>query len=182
MQPIIDEEIIIPLNNVACSHHHSIIEPRHGSSSGTSQTLDAVLQSPEAPSPSDDRTAPSSPLHVFVSDDSNSPKFTAQRHFVTSPTVYTRQHHHSMPGYRSDSTESTEKLGSGEISRSTRDMTLVAESSHSSFYSSRRLSREDTIISSPTCVEDKETPALTQYDISPVAPEHFSRYKKRRKM
>ena len=117
-----------------------------------------------------------------MSDDSKLPLYTGQRHFVLSPTVDTRRPHHRMPGYRSDSTESTEKLGSGEISCLTRDMTLVAESSHSSFYSSRRLSREDTIISSPTDVEDKETPALSRDDICPVAPENFSRYKKRRKM
>ena len=81
------------LNNVACSHYPSIIESRHGSSSSSSQTLDSVLESPETPSPSDDRTAPSSPLHVFVSDDSNSPIYTAQRHLVSSPTVDTRRLH-----------------------------------------------------------------------------------------
>ena len=119
-----------------------------------------------------------------MSDDSNQPIYTAQRHFVSSPTTDTRRlrlHHHRQLGYRSDSTESTDKLGSGEIFR-LRDMTLVAESSQLSIDLSTRLSHEGTAVSSPTCVEDEETPVPSPIEICPVAPEKFSRHEKRRKM
>ena len=87
-----------------------------------------------------------------------------------------------MRGYRYDSTESTDKIGSGDISRSTRDMTLVAEPSQMSLDLSTRLSHEGTMISSPICAEDQATPVLSPNDIYPAAPENFSRHKKRRKM
>lgn len=190
MQPIIDEQII-PLNNVACSLYPSIIEPHDGSSSSSSQTLDVldvVLQSPEMLSVSSyDRTTPSH--RISVPDDSNLPNlpiYTTQRHFVSSPTADTRpsRPHHRLRGYRSDSTESTDKLGSGEISRLTlaRDMTLVAGSPQLSFDLSTGLSHEGTTICSPTCVEDQRTPVSSPIDIYPVAPENFSRHEKRRKM
>ena len=167
LQPITDEQIIIPINNVACSLYPSIIGPREGSSSSSSQTLDAVMQCPEMLSPSDDRTTPS--LHISVSDDSNTPIYiTTQAHLVSSPTSDPRRPHHRLRGYRSDSTESTDKLGSGEISRLSRDMTLVAGSS--------------TTVSSPNCVEDQGTLVLSPKDLYPVAPENFSRHEKRRKM
>jgi len=138
------------------------------------------MQSPEmlSPSPSDDRTAPS--VHISVSDESDisdQPTYTGQRHFVSSPTSVTRRLHHRQLGYRSDSTESTDKLqvGSGEISTLSRDMTPVAGTSQLSIDLSKRLSHE---VSSPIlCVEDKST-----IEIFPVAPEGFSRYRKRRKM
>lgn len=177
-----DEQIIIPFNNVACSLYPSIIEPRYGSSSSSSQTLDTVFQSPEMLSPSDDRTTPS--LHISVSDDSNKPIYAA--HIVSSPTADTRRPHpgHRIRAYRSDSTESTDKLGSGEISRLTRDMTLVAGSSQLSIDLSTVLSHEGTTISSPTCVGDhwQGTPVLSLIDIYPVPPEKFSRHEKRQKM
>ena len=176
MQPIIDEQVTIPLNNVACSLFPSIIEPRDGSS----QTLDTVLQSPEMLSPSEDRTTPT--LHISASDDSDVPIYTGQPHFVSSPTVDTRRLHYRQRGYRSDSTESIDRLGSGEISRSTRDMTLVAGSSELSFDLSTGHSHEGTTISSPTFVEYEGTPALSPDDIYPVAPEKISRHEKRRKM
>ena len=179
---------IIPLNNVACSLYPStsIIVPHDGSSSSSSQTLDTVLQSPEMLSPSDDGTTPS--LHsIAVSDDSDSLIYATQPHFVSSPTAETRRPHHRLRGYRSDSTESTDisdVLSSGEISRLTRDMTLVERSSQLSFDLSTGLSHEGTRIFSPTCQcgEDQGTPVLSPYDIYPVAPENFLRYEKRRKM
>jgi hypothetical protein len=182
LQPIIDEQAI-PLNNVAFSLYPCIFEPHDCSSSSSSQTLDMVLQSPEmlSPSPSDDRTAPS--LHISVSEESDvsdHPMYTGQRHFVSSPTSVTRRlQHHRQLGYHSDSTESTDKLGSGEISRLSlaRDMTLVAGTSQLSIDLSTRLSHEGTKVSSLTCVEDEST-----IDIYPVAPENFKRHEKRRKM
>ena len=179
MQPIINKQIIIPLNNVAYSLHPSIIEPHDGLSSSSSQTLNAVLQSPEILSPSDDQTSPSS-LRISVSDVSNKPIYTTQPHFVSSPIAETRRpgSHHRLRGY-SDSTGSTERLDSREISSLTRDMTLVAGSSHLSLDPSTRFSHEGATVSSPTCAEDPETPVL---EIYPVAPEHFKRHENRRKM
>ena len=130
-------------------------------------------------SPSDDQTSPSTSLRISVSDISNTLIYTTQLHFVSSPTAETRRRHHRLRGYRSDSTESIERLGSGEISSLTRDMTLVAGSSHLSLDLSTRLSHEGTMVSSPTCAEDPETPVLQIY---PVAPEHFRRHENRRKM
>ena len=175
-QRIIDKQLIIPLKNVACSLYPSIIEPEDGSSSSSSQTLDAVLQSPEVLSPSSDRNTPS--LHRSVSDDSDSPIYATQLNFVSSPTVDTRRSHHRLRGYRSDSTESTDSLGSGEISRLSRDLTLVEEFDLSTGLSSLI----GTTISSPTCVEDQGTLALSPIGVYPVAPEFFLRYEKRRKM
>jgi hypothetical protein len=168
LQPIIDEQTIIPFNNVACSLCPSIIEPRDGSSSGSSQTLNAILQSPEMLSPSDDLTTPSLALHISVSDDSDTPIYTTQHHFVSSPTSDTRRPHHRLRGYRSDSTESTDKLGSEEISRLTRDhdMSLVT-GTWSSQFPSIGLSH------------DEKTVTVSIY---PVAPEYFSRHEKRRRM
>ena len=185
LQPIIDEQIIIPLNNIAYSLHPSIIGPQYGSSSSSSQTLDAVLQSPEMLSPSHSRrTTPS--LQISVSDDSDFPIYTAQRHFVSSPTDTRRPSpRHLLQGYRSDSTEPTDKLGSGDFSRISRDMTLVAGSSQLSLDLSTGLSllsHAGTTTPSPTCVGHQGTPALTINDIYPVAPENFERYEKRRKM
>ena len=177
MRLVIDEQVIIPLNNVAYSIYPSIIEPHDGSSS--SQTLNAVLQSPEMLSPSDDRTTPS--LHTSVSDDSEVPICTTQSHFVSSPTTDTRRPHHRLRGYRSDSTEFVKRLGSGEISRLTSNMTLVTNSSQMSFDLSTGLSHE-AIFSISTRAEDQGIPVLARYDIYPVAPENFSRYEKRRKM
>ena len=53
LQPITNEQII-PLNNLALSLYPSTIERHDGSSSGPSQTLNAILQSPEILSPSED--------------------------------------------------------------------------------------------------------------------------------
>ena len=173
------EQIVIPLNNVACSLCPSIIEPRNDSSSSSSQTLDTILHSPEMLSPSDDRTTPS--LRISVSDDSNTPMYTS--HLVTSPTADPRRLHHRQRGY---STESTDKLGSGDfsrLSRASRDMTLVAEGSQLSIDLSTGISHEGTMVSSPTCMKDQGTPILSFGDIYPVAPENFPRYEKtRRKM
>ena len=237
MQPIIDEQIIIPLNNVAYSLFPSIVVPHDDHSSSSSQTLDTALQSPEMLSPtgdqttfpprisvSDDSDSPiyathivssptaeirrpqyrlrsssqtldaalqspemlsptgdqtTSPPRISVSDDSDSPIYAS--HIVSSPTAETRRPHpsHRLRGY---SSESTDKLGSGEISRLTRDETLVAGSSQMSFDLSTRLSHEGTTISGPTCVEDEGTPVPPPIDIAPVAPENFSRHEKRRKM
>jgi hypothetical protein len=129
-------------------------------------------------SPSDDRTATSSSLHISVSDEFNSPIYASQ--IVSSPTADTRRPHHRPRGYSSDSTEFTEKLGSGEMSRVTRDMTLVAGSPHLSIDLSSPLSPEGTVISSPTSVKDQGIAGLI--DVYPVAPEDFGRYEKRRKM
>ena len=117
-----------------------------------------------------------------MSDDSDSPLYISQLHFVPSPTSDTHHPHHRLRGYRSDSTESTVQLGSGEISRLTRDMTLVTESSQMSFDLTTELSHKGTTVSSPTCVGDQEATVLSPYDIYPVAPENFSRHEKRRKM
>ena len=183
--------MIIPFNNVACSLYPStIIVPHDGSSSSSSETLDTVLQSPEMLSPSDDGTAPSLHTNIYVPDDSDSLTYTTQPHFVSSPTADTRRPHpgHRLRGYRSGSTESTDigdVLGSGEISRLTRDdMTLVARSSQLSFDLSTEVSHEGTTMSSLTCQygEDQGTPVLSPNDIYPIAPELFSRYEKRRKM
>ena len=130
-------------------------------------------------SPSDDRTTPS--LHISLSDDSDhdtpGPGPIFAKDLVSSPTAaYTRRpHHHGLRGY-SDSTESTEILGSGDFSRLTRDMTLVAGSS---FDHSTGFSHEGTTVSGPTCVG---TPVLSPIDVYPVAPEFFTRHEKRRKM
>ena len=131
-------------------------------------------------SPSDDRTTPT--LHISVSDESNTSIYTRQP-IVSSPTATadTRRHHHRQRAYRSDSTESVDKLGSGDFSRRTRDMTLVAESSQS-FDLSIGISHEGTTISSPTCVEGQGTPVLSPIIVYPVAPERFLRHEKRRKM
>ena len=96
-----------------------------------------------------------------VSDNSNSPVYTTQLHFVSSQTADTRRPHHRLRGYHTDSTESTEKLGSGEM---TRDMTLVAGSS---LELSTTLSYDGSMISSPTCAEDLKTPVLIASQISP---------------
>ena len=132
-------------------------------------------------SPSDDRTAPSSTpvLHISESDISDEPIYATQ--IVSSPTIDIRRSHHRIRAYRSDSMESTERLGPGEM---TRDMTLVAESrsSHLSLDLSSRLSHDGTMISSPICAEDPEIPVLTLSQIYPAAPEVFLRHKKRRKM
>ena len=128
-------------------------------------------------SPSDVQTTPS--LHISVSDDSDSAIYTTQPHFVSSPTADTRRPHHRLRGY---SSESIDRLGSGEISRLTRDMTLVVGSSELPFDLSTGLFHKGSMISSPTCVEGQGTPVLTPNDIYPVAPENFSRYEKRRKM
>ena len=181
MQPIIVEQIIIPLDNVACSLYPSIIEPRGDSSSSSSQTLDAVSHSPEmlSPTPSD-RTPPS--LRLSVSDDSDTPTYITSQPLVSSPTSVTRRLHHSLRGY---SMEPTDKLGSGDfsrLSRASRDMTLVAESSQLSIDFSTGHSHEGTMVSSPTCAKDQGTPVLSPIEIYPVAPEKFSRHEKRRKM
>ena len=75
-------------------------------------------------------------------------------------------------------------LGSEEIGVPSlaRDMTLVAESSDLPLDLPTRLSHEGTMVSSSTYAEDLETPVLFASQIYPVAPEHFQRYEKRRKM
>ena len=123
-------------------------------------------------SPSGDGTTLS--LHKSVSDDFGSPICTSQ--LVSSPTADTRRPHHRLRGYHSDSTESTVALDSGDFSRLSRDMTLVAESSQLSFDLSTGLSHEATI---STREEDQ---GISVIDIYPLAPEYFSRYRKRRKM
>ena len=131
-------------------------------------------------SPSDDETTPS--LHIIsVSGDSDSPIYTTQPHFSSFPAADTRRPHHRLLGYRSDSTESTDMLGSEEISRLTHDMTLVARSSQLTFDFSTGISHDGTTISSST-VEDQGTPVLSRNNIYPVAPENFLRHVKRRKM
>lgn len=140
------------------------------------------LQSPEVVSASRDPNTPtssSSSSHISISV----PKPIYSTQLVSSPDDTRRPAHHRMLGYRSDSTDSIERLGSGEMS-SSRYKTLVAEpeSSHLSSDLSRQLSRQETLICSPICVDDLEVPALSRSRIFPVAPEHFDRYEKRRKM
>ena len=189
----IDEQIVIPLSNIACSLHPSINEPHESSIPTSSQTLDTALrlQMPEVSSPSNDPTSSTSSssashISISVSDESDLPMYTTQLHFVSSPTADLRRPapaHHRIRGYRSDSTESTERLGSGEMS-SSRYKTLVAdpESLHLSIDLCRPVSRQETLISSPTCVDEPETPALSWNQIFPVAPENFQRHEKRQKM
>ena len=78
--------------------------------------------------------------------------------------------------------EPTDKLGSGDFSRLSRDMTLVEKSSQLSIDFSTGHSHEGTMVSSPTCAKDQGTPVLSPIEIYPVAPEKFSRHEKRRKM
>ena len=187
LQPTIDEQIVIPLDNIACSLYPSINEPIEGEGSSSSQALDSamVLQSPEMLSPSRHSyppTSSSNSSHISISVPE--PIYTTQRDFVTSPTIDTRRlAHHRILGYRSDSAESEEQLGSGEMS-SSRYRPLVAdpESLYSSNGLSRKPSCQETLISSPTCVDDLETPALSRSQIFPVAPENFKRHDKRRRM
>ena len=124
-------------------------------------------------SPSDDRTTPSLP--TSVSDDSDTPIYASR--FVSSPTAVTRRHHQQR-GY---SMESTDKLGSGDFSRLSRNMTLVAECPQLSIdLSTGMISHEGTTVSSPTCVKDQGTPILSPDVIYPVAPENFPRYRRRK--
>jgi hypothetical protein len=145
------------------------------------------LQSPEMLSPSRDPNTPflsssSSSSHVSISV-SQEPIYTKQTHFVSYPTTDSRRlGHHRILGYRSDLTESTENLGSGEMS-SQRDKTLVAEPSYFTLSDlSRNPSCQETLISSPACVDNLEVPTLSPSDIYPAAPENFERHEKRRKM
>ena len=142
--------------------------------SSSSQTLDAVLQSPEVLFPSGDGTTPS--FHKSVSDDSCSPICTTQ--LVSSPTSDTRRTHHRLRGYLFDSTESTVPLDSGDFSRLPRDMTLVTEPLQLSFDLSTGLSHEATI----STRDSEEDQGISDIDIYPVTPENFSPHEKRRKM
>lgn len=113
------------------------------------------------------------PPHIYVSDESCSTIYTTQDHLVTSPIVDT-----CRPVHRGYSMESVECLGPGEMS-SSREITDINPDRilpNLSIDPSRRLSRQETLVSSPTCFEEGPS------DIYPVAPEQFKRYDKRRRM
>ena len=168
-QTAIDNQIVISLDDVACSLYPSSNGLHHGlhDASGSRSS-----QSPEMFSR--DRNTPGS-LHP---DGSYLPMYTT--HLVSSPIADTHRpanlHHRLRGDYRSDSGESIEQLGSGEMS-SSRDVTLVAPS-HISINVPEKSPHQETLISSPT---SPTSPAVPN-DISPVAPEYFTRYEKRRKM
>jgi hypothetical protein len=145
------------------------------------------LQSPEMLSPNRDPNSPflsssSSSSHISIPP-SHQPMCTGRTHFVSPPTTDSRRlGNHRILGYRSDSTESTEQLGSGEMS-SERFETPVAEHSYFTLSDlSRKPSCQETLVSSPACVDDPEIPTVSPSDIYPAAPENLRRHKKRRKM
>ena len=201
-----DSPIYIRQPHLVPSPTDDIRRPYRHLRSSSSQTLDAFLHSPasETPSPSDDRTRPS--LHISVSDVSDSLIYTTQPHFVSSPTADTRRTYHRLRSSSSQTLDtvlrspdmlspsddritpslhislSDDRLGSGEMSRLTRDITLVAGSSRLSSFDLSTGLHEGTTISSPTSVEDQGSPAPSSIVIYPVAPENFSRHEKRRKM
>ena len=174
-QTATDNQIVISLDDVACSLYPSSNGPHHGlhdaSGSRSSQTLNAPM-SPHSPEMFSRDRSTSGSLHP---DGPYLPMYTT--HLVSSPIVDTHRPanpHHRLRGHdRSDSGESIEQLGSGEMS-SSRDVTLVAPS-HMSINVPERSPHQETLISNPT------GPAVPN-DISPVAPENFTRYEKRRKM
>jgi len=186
LQSTINEQTVLP---IAYSLYPSRNEPHHGSSSRSSQMLDvaALSRSPEILC-RDRKAIPhiSGPDGSYLTTD---PTSSAQPHLGSFPTVDTRlgrraNLHRLKRGSpqpsRSDSAESIEQLGYGEMS-SSRDFTLVAELSDVSVDSPEKLSHQETLVSSPTC-EDPRTPALSSCGISPLAPENFKRYEKRLKM
>ena len=178
-QATIDNQIVIAPDKVACSLYPSSNGRlqdglQDASGSRLSQTLNGPMSSHSAEMHSQGRNTPTSP-HISGPGNSYLPMYTM--HLVSSPIADTHRPanlHHRLRGYRSDSTESMEQLGSGEMS-SSRDMTLVAPS-HLSF--DVNLPHQQTSISNQTSLKTQACPS----GISPVAPKNFARYEKRRKV